>query len=124
MYDIKANIEENRLYITLGKFGNYEEMYEVASRIRDEANKLQRGFDALTDLRKYEVLGENYESLMKGIQQFLIEAGVSKVVRVVRKFGAWGHVQLDRASMDAGYHAEYVHSMEEALAILDKKQKS
>ena len=102
MQDIQADIEKNRLYITLGKFENYEEMYNVALKIRDETNKLQKGFDALTDLRNYEVLGERFEELMKGIQLFLVDAGVSKVVRVVRKFGTWGHVQLDRASMDAG----------------------
>ena len=122
MHAVRADTAKNRLYITLGAFTSYDEMYEVALQLRNETNKLQKGFTALTDLRNYEMLGKNYEALIKGIQLFLIDAGVSSVIRVVRKFGAWGHLQLDKASMDAGYHAAYVHSMEEAMAILDRRE--
>lgn len=37
---------------------------------------------------------------------------MSKVVRVVRKFGRWGHVQFDKTSMDLGYSAQSVDSMD------------
>jgi len=41
------------------------------------------------------------------------------VVRVRRETGLLGHFQFDNASMDVGYHAENVTSMEDAEKILD-----
>ena len=49
----------------------------------------------------------------------MIEAGMSKVVRVRRETGLLGHFQFDNASMNVGYHAENVTSMEDAEKILD-----
>ena len=63
---------------------------------------------------------EQFENYVKQTQEALIEAGLSRVVRVRRETGLLGHFQFDNVSMDLGYHAENVTTMEEAEKILDK----
>lgn len=123
MHVIRADKEKNRLYLTLGKLDAVEEMVKVAEEIRDACKDLRPGFTCLTDLRDFELLDEQYEFLITGVQEFLVKAGVSEVVRVVRKFGSWGHIQFDKSSMGVGYRGRYVHDMQEALDILDGKKK-
>ncbi len=120
MHSILADKDKNRLYLTLGKLDSVEEIAQVAEKIRTVCRDLKPGFSCLTDMREYELLDENLEPSIKGVQEFLVKAGLRKVVRVVRKFGTWGHLQFDKSSMDVGYHAQNVNSMEEAQAILDR----
>ena len=123
MHAVKVDMEKNRLYITLGTFEGDDEMLELALKMRDATNQLQKGFNVITDLRDYKVMGKKFEDAMQGIQMFLVDSGLGTVVRVVRKFGAWGHMQLDKGAMNIGYHAEYVNTLEEALAIIDRVEK-
>ncbi|OQX60949.1 MAG: hypothetical protein B5M56_10235 [Desulfococcus sp. 4484_241] len=122
MHSIRADAKKNRLYLTFGKLESSDELARVAEGIRDACRELKPGFTCLTDLRDFEPLDEQLEFFIKGVQEYLVETGVSKVVRVVRKFGAWGHVQFDKLSMHVGYHARYTTSMDEALEILDGKK--
>lgn len=121
MHNVSVDVQKNRLYITLGKLEKVEEILELGEAMREECKKLSPGYTCITDLREYELLEENYEIYIKGIQEFLRDLGVSQVVRVVRKFGRWGHVQFDKTSMDLGYSAQSVDSMAKAEAILDGK---
>ncbi|MDY6903057.1 MAG: hypothetical protein SWH61_00080 [Thermodesulfobacteriota bacterium] len=119
MHKVSVDVEKNRIYITLGKLENVQEILDLGEALREESKKLNPGFSCITDLREYELLEENYEIYIKGIQEFLRDLGVSKVVRVVRKFGRWGHVQFDKSSIDLGYSAQFVDSMDEAESMLD-----
>ncbi|ABW67548.1 hypothetical protein [Desulfosudis oleivorans] len=121
MHSIRADKEKNRLYLTLGKLDSLEEMMKVAEGIRDVCKDLRSGFTCLTDLRDFELLDEQYEFLISGVQEFLVDAGVSEVVRVVRKYGSWGHIQFDKTSMNVGYRGRYANDMQEAEDILDGK---
>ncbi len=120
MHRVAFDKDKNRLYLTLGKLEGQAEIAHVAEKIGKACRELEPGFDCLTDLREYELIDENLEVFIRDIQRYLVEAGIGRVVRVVRKFGAWGHLQFDRTSMNVGYHARHVNSMEEALAILDQ----
>ncbi len=120
MYDVKADIDKNRIYITIGKLEGEEAMQALAQAVKSECQKLKKGFTCITDLRKYEVLDDHFEYYVKQTQEAMIAAGLSNVVRVRRETGLLGHFQFDNVSMDVGYHAENVTSMEEAERILDK----
>jgi hypothetical protein len=95
-------------------------MQALAQMVKTECQKLKKGFTCITDLRKYEVLDDRFENYVKQTQEAMIDAGMSKVVRVRRETGLLGHFQFDNASMEVGYHAENVTSMEDAEKILDE----
>ena len=120
MYDVKTDIDKNRIYITIGKLEGEAEMQALAQTIKSECQKLKKGFTCITDLRKYEVQDEQFEIYVTKTQEAMIAAGLSKVVRVRRETGLLGHFQFDNASMDVGYHAENVTTMEEAEKILNE----
>ena len=119
MYNVTADIEKNRIYITIGKLEGESAMQALAQTVKTECLKLKKGFTCITDLRKYEVQDDRFENYVTQTQEAMIEAGMSKVVRVRRDTGLLGHFQFDNASMDVGYHAENVTSMEDAEKILD-----
>lgn len=120
MYDVKTDIDKNRITITIGKLEGETEMQILAQAVKAECQKLKKGFTCITDLRKYEVQDDMFENYVKETQEAMIAAGLSKVVRVRRETGLLGHFQFDNASMDVGYHAENVTSMEEAEKILNE----
>src|SRR6056297_1156921 len=105
MHEVKIDKEKNRLYLILGKIEHANEPAELARKIRQACQSLKTGFTCLTDLRDYELLEEDREVIIEEIQNFLVQAGMAKVVRVVRQFGVWGHLQFDKSSMSLGYHA-------------------
>ena len=119
MHQVEIDKDKNRLYLTLGKLEDEGEVIELAEKIRTVCEDLEPGFSCLNDMRDYELVDEKLEMIIKGIQEFLVGVGLGKVVRVVRKFGAWGHLQFDKTSMDVGYHAYNTNTIEDALAILD-----
>jgi hypothetical protein len=119
MYDVTADIEKNRIYITVGKLEGESAMQALAQKVKTECQKLKKGFTCITDLRKYEVQDDQFENYVTQTQEAMIEAGMSKVVRVRRETGLLGHFQFDNASVNVGYHAENVTSMEDAEKILD-----
>ncbi len=123
MYDVKTDIDKNRIYITIGKLKDETEMQSLAQNVKTECQKLQKGFTCITDLRKYEVQDEIFEFYVTQTQEAMLLAGLSNVVRVRRETGLLGHFQFDNASMDVGYHAENVTTMEEAEKILDNTAK-
>jgi hypothetical protein len=122
MHRVTVDKEKNRLYLTLGKIDGADEIARVAEAIQVACRDLTPGFNCLNDMRDYELLDETQEASIRQVQEFLIQAGLGKVVRVVRKFGAWGHLQFDKSSMSVGYHARSVNSIEEATAILDAER--
>lgn len=118
MYGIKTDPARNRIIITIGKLEDEAEMQALARTVTDACKNLKKGFTCITDLRKYEVQDDMFEPYLKQTQEAMIQAGLSTVVRVVRQTGRLGHFQFDNASMDLGYHAESVTTMEEAEKIL------
>lgn len=121
MHRVTVDKEKNRLLLTLGKLENTDEILEVVEKIKNACRDLKPGFSCLNDLRDYELVDVGQESLIRQAQEFLVKAGLARVVRVVRKFGTWGHLQFDKTSMNVGYHARNVNTIEEALVILDNE---
>lgn len=119
MHQVIVDREKNRLYLTFGKLSSADEILQIGEKIRSVSGELKPGFNCLTDLREYELVDPSLEPIIAEIQEYLVGIGLTHVVRVVKKFGAWGHFQFDKSSMNVGYHARHVHTMEEGLAILD-----
>jgi len=120
MYEIKLDMDKNRLYLTFGKIEDEAEMLEIVQNIKSRCKQLKNGFTCLTDLRKYDPVNGIYEKYIKEVQQSLIEAGMSRVVRVRRPMGSMAHFQFDNVSYEVGYHAPNVTSIEEGERLLDE----
>ena len=123
MHDVRADLDKNRIYITVGKLADEAEMQSIVDEVRAECRKLRKGFTCLTDLRNYEFQDEKFEVYIKLSQKELVDAGMSKVVRVHRPTGLLGHYQFDNVSFEVGYHAQNATSIAEAEQILDGKDK-
>ncbi len=122
MYDIKTDTEKNRIIITIGKLEDEAEIKALAQSVTSACRKLKKGFTCITDLRKYEVMDDQFEKYVQETQAAMIQAGLSEVVRVRREMGLLGHFQFDNASSTVGYHAQNVTTMEEAEKILAAKR--
>ena len=120
MYEIKLDMDKNRLYLTFGKIEDEAEMQEIVQNIKSQSRKLKNGFTCLTDLRKYDPVNGIYEKYIKESQEALIESGMSRVVRVRRPMGSMAHFQFDNVSYEVGYHAPNVTSIEEGERMLDE----
>ncbi len=120
MHDIRADLDKNRIYITIGKLEDETEMKQIVAEVKSECRKLKRGFTCLTDLRNYEFQDERFEDYVRKAQKTLLDTGMSGVVRVRRKTGAIAHIQFDNVSSDLGYHAENVTSIEDGEKFLDQ----
>ncbi|MFW6236813.1 MAG: hypothetical protein ACOC3F_00315 [Desulfosudaceae bacterium] len=120
MHCVTVDQEINRLWLTLGKVESPDEMAQVMGKIIVACRELRPGFTCLTDLRQYELVDASQELFIRQMQQYLVKAGLGKVVRVVKKFKALGHIQFDLSSMEVGYHAHHVYSIQEAVALLDE----
>ncbi len=121
MYEIRIDKEKNRLYLMFSAIADETEMQEIVENIRRECGKLKNGFTCLTDLRKYNPVEGIYEKYIRETQQDLIDAGMSKVVRVRSPMGTMAHFQFDNISYEIGYHAQNVTSIEEGEKILDRE---
>lgn len=119
MHDVRADLNKNRIYITVGKIENEAEMQSIADKVKSECIKLKNGFTCLTDLRNYEYQDEIFEKYIKEAQEALLAKGMTKVVRVHRKVGVLGHLQFETVSLDLGYRAKNVTTIEEAEKILN-----
>ena len=122
MFKVKADKEKNRLYITIGDIPEKDERELLIQEIERKIQALKQGFDCITDLREYEVQHDESEMFIFRAQKRLTEAGMSNVVRIIKRFGSFAHFQFDKVSVTVGYHAKNAYSLDEAEAMLDAKK--
>jgi len=122
MFTTHADVEKNRLYITLKGAFEEDEAKVAAGRVAAEINKLRTGFDVITDISMIKSSAlEATDELIK-IQKLLIVSGVKDIIRIVGKQGEqiFGKLQFDMASNESGIAAKTANTMVEADLILDK----
>jgi hypothetical protein len=120
MHEVRADLDKNRMYITIGRIENEAEKQALVEDVKNECAKLDHGFTALTDLRNYQYQGEAFERYIKELQEACIARGMSEVVRVHRWSGLLGHMEFETVSLDVGYSGKNVTTIEEAEKILDR----
>ena len=122
MFMIKSNIEKNRLYITLGKMVDTD-IRGLIKDITRSASALKPGFTCLVDIRNMDInYSEKQMFTMELIMGGLIDAGMSKVVRVVSKKNKISQMRMEQGSRAMGYRARPASTIEEAETILDEEE--
>jgi hypothetical protein len=122
MQKIKADIEKNRLLITLIGTLSLEEAEKVKKLIFKEAESLQPDFDVINDISKFIRGADEAGQVLKEIMAILISKKVNRIVRVVGT-SKTGLLQFANYSIQAdSYKISYVPTLEQAEKILDQKE--
>ncbi|MEW6515464.1 MAG: hypothetical protein AB1439_00980 [candidate division FCPU426 bacterium] len=121
-YDIRADIDKNRLYITFKGFFPENLTVEIADKTIAEATKLKPGFVIINDITQtLPTSGRGAEQIQR-VQEFMRQQGVRRVIRIVDPKNVLARVQFERTGKDAGYTipVDVVGSLEEALRLLEE----
>ncbi len=120
-YDAIADLTKNRLFIHLEGFLTDEEVKFAANKVISEAKKLKPGFSTVNDITSFKPASPKGSEEIARAQIFLKENGVGHVVRVVGQ-KVITSIQFKRTQNEAGYIADHVATVEEALQLLDKEE--
>ncbi|MCK5784647.1 MAG: hypothetical protein KAH06_09370 [Desulfobacterales bacterium] len=115
MYEVKASLLKNRLYITIGKVFS-KEIKDISKDVEKVAWELRPGFTCITRITDLGDLTEHESGQIKKIQDYLLSIGMAKVVRVGYQPGTQA---LEKTGKEVGYSAESVSSIKKAERILD-----
>ncbi|MBU1172805.1 MAG: hypothetical protein KKD44_24870 [Proteobacteria bacterium] len=122
MYMIKSNVEKNRLYITLGKMDDTD-IRGLIKEITHNTAALKPGFTCLVDIRNMDIkYSEKQMYTMELIMGGLIDAGMSRVVRVVSRKNKISQMRMEQGSRALGYRARPASTIEEGDRILDEEE--
>ena len=120
MYNIKADIEKNRLYCTLSGFFENKDMKECSDKTIEECKKLKPGFDVITDISEFKAVGQDTVDEVKRAQAFFKEHGVRRGIRVAGK-ATLTAIQFNRVGKTVDYTTDTVETLAEAERILDSQ---
>ena len=118
MFQVTANPDKNRLYVTLGGHLEPSERKEVAKAFMAAMKELQPGFDIvhdMTGLRPTDT--EGLKELVR-VQAAAKIKGVRSVVRIVTI--PLVRLQFERMAQETGWAFELAGTLEEADARLDE----
>ena len=117
MFQVSADPEKNRLYVTLKGHLAPGERAEAANAFLCAIRTLEHGFDIVHDLTGLHPTDAEGLKELARMQAAAKVRGVGRVVRVVNI--PVSSLQLGRVAEDNGWAFETVHSLEEAEALLD-----
>ena len=111
---VKADLKNNRLYITSPSTANKTELEKIYIDIRFCVADLKPGFDVVTDISKCNIGHLNGLSVLRKIMDFLVVNQMGRVVRVVGDMSIAFKQLLRLASKFQSYKPVYVNTLEEA----------
>jgi len=122
MYDIDANIGSNTLYIDLSGRMDADEIAEAVDETTAKAERLDVGFDVITDLSGFRPPSPEAATPIKRAQATLEEMEVVRVVRIADEDTSEVVVNaFERRSKDVGYGGERADSVAEAERLLERQ---
>jgi hypothetical protein len=117
MFSVRADVEKNRLYITLAGHLDEVEQREAVASVLSEAGKLMPGFDLLSDIASLRPTDEAGLKQLVRVQEFLRDHGLRRAIRVTGI--VLSEIQMERTGREVGYVSLTAGSIEEAERILD-----
>lgn len=118
MFTVKADVPKNRLYVTLEGFLHYPEMKACTDKTIEEAKKLKKGFDVITDLTNFNPVGQDAIDEVARGQAFFKESGIRHGIRIEGK-AVLTNLQFNRTAKIANYNPNVVATLAEAEKLLD-----
>jgi len=121
MFEVDADVRNNRLYLTLSGRMEREKLEDAADEAVATAERLRDGFDIINDLSGFIPPSPEAAKPIKRAQGELKEMGVDRVVRVVDEETSQVVVHaFERRSTDVGYSGETAPTVAEAERTLDE----
>jgi len=117
MFSVTAQVEKNRLYITLSGHLDDSEQKEASLAIIGEAGKLKPGFDLISDVSRLRPTDDAGLKQLARVQEFLRDHGLRRAIRVTGI--VLTEIQMERTGREVGYISLNAASLEEAERILD-----
>jgi anti-anti-sigma regulatory factor len=117
MFQVTANPEKNRLYVTLEGHLEAPERLEAGKAFLAAIGQLRPGFDIVNDLSGLRPTDADGLKELRKLQAAAKIKGVRCVVRVARI--PLSRLQVERTSQEVGLDSETVATLEEADARLD-----
>jgi len=119
-WEVDADHDKNRLYITLEGFLDDEESEASSSAVIEAAQSMDEGFDVITDISTAQPgTADAVEHIQRG-KEAVAENGASAAVRIAPE-STTGKMQFERAG-DAAYPVAMAESVEDAEALLDQRR--
>ncbi len=123
MHEIRADIDKNRLYFTLGRINQADELAEIIHKVQQAVHQLSRRFTCVTDLRQYALTGGLSDNFMRLCQEALWDSAIHRVARVHTPEQSVTHFPYELESLIwPAYNVETVPTLEEAELLLDQMQ--
>lgn len=119
MHKIHADMEKNRLYISLGE-SNGQDIRSVIDDACKACKALASGFTCLIHFRRGTLLRREDEGVIFALQDALCTQGVKKAAYVRQEGSVIGRFQFEMLHIHSECPAEDAASLEEAEAILDR----
>ena len=118
MFTIKADIQKNRLYVTLVGYFDYKEMKASTDKTIEEVRKLKRGYDLINDISQFKPASQDALKEVERAQSYLKKTGIRHGIRVEGK-AKLTNIQFSRIGKTVDYVADIVETLEEAEKLLD-----
>jgi hypothetical protein len=118
MYNINADTQRNRLYITLVGFFSAEEIKKCGDETIAATRKLKSGYDVITDITQFKPGTAEVAKDIERVQTHFAQSGARQGVRVVGQNSS-SNMQFSRVGKIAGYQSTAVTTLQEAEAFLN-----
>lgn len=123
MHEIRVDVEKNRLYFTLGKLSQADELAEIVHKVQRAVHQLSHRFTCVTDLRHYSLASDLSDNFMRLCQEALWDSAIGRVVRVNSPEQQATHFPYEHESLVwPAYSVDSVPTLEEAEMLLDQAQ--
>jgi len=121
-WTVDIDESKNRLYLSLEGHLTVDEVEAAADAVIEATEKLDEGFDEVSDLRGFEPADPAAMDHIKRGKRGIVENGVTAVCRVVSD-STTGQMQFDRAGEEEEeYQLAKTDSIEKAEKLLDERR--
>jgi hypothetical protein len=118
MYTIRADVQKNRLYVTMVGFFQRDLMKECTDKTIEEVKKLKPGFDVITDITQFKPVGQDAIDEVARGQAFFKKAGIRHGIRIEGKSKLTSG-QFGRAAKTVDYNPNVVEDLAAAEKLLE-----
>lgn len=117
MFQIRTDVEKNRLYLSLHGHLNSNLLKEATAAVMQAREQLGHGFDMVSDMQEAFPTDEAGVQDLIHLQLYLRTSGMRHLVRVSKRLLT--ELQFERASKHSGIQAIVVKNLENADNLLD-----
>ena len=119
MWMVETDVKKNRLHIIIGEL-HEDDFIKFFMDVDTNSQKLKENFSVICYIRliKFDSTPSMHMWYQK-YQELLFLRKMGKSVHIIDAYTKLMHVELDRHSRKAGFHAKPVYSLEEARKKLD-----